>query len=54
MVCRFCVGADHQEAGFEIYARGHETWSIGCHVGIHVDFYIHLAFTYSVGPPNVV
>ena len=32
-----------------------ETSSIRCHVGIHVDFYIHLAFAYySVGPSNVV
>ena len=31
-----------------------ETWSIRCHVGIHVNSYIHLAFTYSIGPSGVV
>ena len=31
----------------------HETWSIRCLVGIHVDF-IHLAFTYSFGPSTIV
>ena len=32
----------------------HETGSISCHVSIHVDFYIHLAFTYFVSPSCVV
>ena len=32
----------------------HETWSIWCHVGIHIDFYIRLTFTYSVGPSSVL
>jgi hypothetical protein len=27
-----------QEVGFENNQSDHETWSIWCHVGIHVDF----------------
>ena len=40
--------------GFENSASGHKTWSIGCHAGVHVDFYIRLAFTYSFGPSSRV
>ena len=43
-----------QEVVFEHSPSDHETWSIWCHVGLHVEFYIHLAFTYSVGPSSVV
>ena len=31
-----------QEVVLENSPSDHETWSIGCHVEIHVDFYIHL------------
>ena len=40
--------------GFENSPSDHETWSIRCHVGIHVDFHIHRAFTHCVGPSSVV
>jgi hypothetical protein len=43
-----------QEVVFENSSNDHETLSIWCHVGIHVDFYIYLAFTHSVGPSSVV
>ena len=38
----------HEEVVLENNPSDHETWSVKCHVGIHVDFYIHLAFTYSL------
>ena len=43
-----------QEVVFEKTPSDHETWSIRCHVRIHVYFYIHLEFTYSVGPSSGV
>ena len=53
-VSRFCVRLTSKRKDLEHSPCNHETWSIRCHVGIHVDFYIPRAFTYSVGPPSVV
>jgi hypothetical protein len=39
----FCVRPTLQEVVFENNPSDHETWSIWCHMGIHVDNYIHLA-----------
>jgi hypothetical protein len=53
-VSRFCVNPTPERWFLNNNPSDHETWSIRCHVGIHVEFYIHLAFTYSVGPSSVV
>jgi hypothetical protein len=34
------------EVVYENSPSDHEAWSIQCHARIHVDFHIHLAFTY--------
>ena len=38
MVSRFVLGLPPRGSGFEIRLSNHETWSIWCHVGIHVYF----------------
>ena len=42
------------EVVFDYSPSDHEIWSIWCHVGLHVDFTIHLAVTHSSGPSSVV
>ena len=48
MVPQFRVTAYLQEMVSKNSPSDHETRYIGCHVGIHVDFTIHLAFTYFI------
>jgi hypothetical protein len=38
----------------KISPSDHEPWSIWCNVRVHIDFYIHHAFTCSIGPSSVV
>jgi hypothetical protein len=45
MVSQFCVRPPSKR-------WFHETWSVRWCVGVHVDFYIHRAFIYSVGPSS--
>jgi hypothetical protein len=40
--------------GFESNASGHETWSIWCHAGFHVEFTSMLHSHTSVGPSRIV
>ena len=54
MVSLFCVRPTSKRRSFENSPSDHLTRSIRCHVGIHVVFTVHLAFTYSVGPSGVV
>ena len=55
MVYQFCVRPTLQEMVFENSLSDHETRSIRCHVGIHVDStpILH-SLTYSIGPSSVV
>jgi hypothetical protein len=55
MVSQFCACEAYlQEMTSKSNPNDHETWSIWCHVRLHVDFYIHLEITYSIGPLSVV
>ena len=56
MVFWFCVGPTSKRWFFKIVqvTMKHDPFELWCHVGIHVDFNIHLAVTYFVGPSSVV
>ena len=56
MVSQFCVKPTSKRWFFENNPSDHETWSIRCHVGIHIDFtFIILhSHTRSVDPSSVV
>ena len=50
-----CVRPISKRWFFEDSPGDHETWSIWCHAGIHVDFTSILhSLVYSVGPSNIV